>query len=84
MKANKFNLPVAFFLGRYRNPVLHVALAYALLFPTIGFGQVKSDERGPAFNEAVLTGSRVRVSFENVGSGLICLLYTSPSPRDRG
>ena len=71
MKAIKFNLPVAFFLGRCRNPVLHVALAYALLFPTIGFGQVKSDERGPAFNEAVLTGSRVRVSFENVGSGLI-------------
>ena len=72
MKANKLNLSATFLRrGVLRIRILQVALAFTVLFPAIVFGQVKEDERGPFFNEAVLVGSRVRVSFENVGNGLM-------------
>ena len=74
----------------------HVAEAENLLASLVGFLPTKPEQieaiEGLAINSLVELWSKVRdaqygskvASSERVDGGELCLLYTSPSPRDRG
>ena len=45
---------------------------------------VISEEEFNAAKKEILTSSSIENKSKNINSNYVCLLYTSPSPRDRG